>query len=114
MQAALVVTWSAAKDGREMKALEYAAEVAEYWGKKAADGKCTVPEMFMSPATGQGTWIVKGERATLQELQDDNAARMLLARGHVLLEHFTSEIELADESVQEYFTMFANAVESVR
>lgn len=34
--------------GREMKTIEYGAEVQEYRGKLTADGKCSEPEMFFA------------------------------------------------------------------
>jgi hypothetical protein len=83
MDAAIVLTWSAPFPGREKKALEYAAQCGEYWGKLAAEGRCTKPEWFMLP-TGGGIWMVKGERRVLEELIQTDEVRRLVAKGFVL------------------------------
>jgi hypothetical protein len=113
MKAALVVTWNDAKPGRELKALDFAAEVTGFWEKQAAAGKCSRPETFLSPGTGRGTWLVKGERSVLEQLQESPESITFLAKGEVLLEHFRWEIQLAGESVQEFFVEYAKALELV-
>jgi hypothetical protein len=64
MKAALVVTWSAPVAGREKKAIEYFHEVNDFYGKLAAEGKCTEPEWFMGPFDRR-IWFVKGDYETL-------------------------------------------------
>jgi hypothetical protein len=73
--------------GREKDALDYAAEAEEYWGKLAADGKCTAPEWFVTIG-GKGLWMVKGERAVLESYALSDAGRGLLAKGDLLLDDF--------------------------
>lgn len=110
MKAALLVTWTAPFPGREMKALEFAVEANEYWGKLAAEGKCTVPEEFMSPGTGRGYWLVKGEHETLAELMTSEVPLALSAKGVALLKDYTYELILADDSVEQFFGNYADAV----
>jgi hypothetical protein len=80
MDAAIVLTWSAPFPGREKKTLEFVAQADEYWGKRAAEGRCTQPEWFFLP-TGGGMWMVKGERRVLEELIQTDEARRLLVKG---------------------------------
>ena len=110
MKAALLVTWTAPFPGREMKALEFAVEANEYWGKLAAEGMCTVPEQFVSPGTGRGYWLVKGEREKLVELMVAETPLALSAKGVALLKDYTYELVLADDSVEQFFGNYAEAV----
>ena len=96
--------------GREMKALEFAAESAEFWGKLAAEGKCTVPEQFISPATGRGYWFVKGDREVLLQLQDTDEVKALSVKGKALLQGYTWEFVLSEEEVDTFFANYATAV----
>jgi hypothetical protein len=85
MDTAFVITWKVPFPGREQQALELAAESEEFWGKQAADGRCTAPEWFFFP-TGLGMWMVKGESAVLYELLNSDEVRRFLARGTLLLQ----------------------------
>jgi hypothetical protein len=40
--------------GRETLALDHADAVNEYWGTLAAEGKCSMPEMFLFSDRGMG------------------------------------------------------------
>lgn len=113
MKAALLVTWTAPFPGREMKALEFAVEANEYWGKIAAEGKCTPPEEFVSPGTGHGYWLVKGDRATLAELMQGEIPLALSAKGIALLQDYTYELVLAEDSVEQFFANYADAVTKI-
>jgi len=85
MDTAFVTTWKIPFPGREMKALELGAQSGEYWGKQAAEGRCTAPEWFFFP-NGTGMWMVKGERRVLEDLVNGDEVRRLLVRGSLLLE----------------------------
>lgn len=113
MKAALLVTWTAPFPGREMKALEFAVEANEYWGKLAAEGKCTTPEEFVSTGTGHGYWLVKGDRATLAELMEGEIPLALSAKGVALLQDYTYELVLAEDSVEQFFGNYADAVTKI-
>ncbi|HEY5663375.1 MAG TPA: hypothetical protein VIS05_04995 [Ilumatobacter sp.] len=106
MKYAYVVTWNGPVPGREMKALDYGAEVGEYWGKLAADGKCSEPEMFFFP-DGHGMWMVKGDFETLDQLWFAEAAQHLLAKGRWLLEDFGYEFVRTGDSVDQFLMFFA-------
>jgi hypothetical protein len=106
MHVAMIVHWRSPYPGREARALEYGAEVNDYWGKLAAEGKCTSPEMFFS-TTGLGTWMVKGDRETLEALAASDASQRLLAKGAFLLEDFGWEFHLTGDAADEYMTRYA-------
>lgn len=107
MYSAMVVTFSTPFPGREKKALEFAIESAEFWGKKAADGKCTEPEMFLS-TTGRSIWFVKGEREVLEEISYSDEGLALLAKGELYLADFTNEILMAGDTVDHYLGIFSS------
>jgi hypothetical protein len=112
MQAAMVVTWTRPVPGREAKALDYGIEVAEFWGKKAAEGKCTVPEMFFSDR-GRGMWIVNGDRDVLQQIEDTDEARLLTMKGELLLEEFSLDFFYAGEAAADYMIRFGSALATI-
>ncbi len=85
MDAAFMATWRVPFPGREQKALEFAAQSVEFWGKQAADGRCTEPEWFFFP-DGVGHLMVKGDRVVLEDVMNSDELRRLLARGALLLQ----------------------------
>ena len=93
MDTALIITWKIPFPGREKQALEFAADADSFWGKQAADGKCTSPEWFFL-SSGMGMWMVKGERRVLGELVASEEATHLLVRGNLLLQDW--QYTLAD------------------
>ncbi len=112
MQAAIVVTWTHPVPGREQKGLAYAAEVEEYWGQRAREGKCSQPETFFSERGG-GLWMVKGERDTLMQIHDSDENRMLIFKGDLLLENFSVDICYAGESAADYLQRYASALSTI-
>ena len=107
MQYAYVVTWNGAVPGREMKAIEYGAEVQEYWGKLAAEGQCSEPEMFFFP-DGHGMWMVKGEFETLEQLWYTDERQRLVVKGRWLLEDFGYELVQTGNAADQYLAVFAD------
>lgn len=71
----------------------------DYWGKRAAEGKCTAPEMFFSER-GTGLWMVKGDRDVLMQIHDTDEARMLTLKGELLLEAFSVDFCYAGEAAE--------------
>lgn len=112
MQTAMVVTWTHPFPGREDKALAYGAEVMEFWGKRASEGKCSEPELFFSER-GMGLWIVKGDRDTLLQIHDTDEARMLTFKGDLLLEGFCLDFFYAGDAAADYMTRYATALSSI-
>jgi hypothetical protein len=107
MKYAYVVTWKGSFPGRENLALEYGYEVHEYWGKLAADGKCSEPEMFIFP-DGHGMWMIKGEFETLERLWMTDEAQHLFAKGRWLLDDFGYEFVRTGDAVDQFLAVFAD------
>ena len=106
MDSALVVTWKNPLPGREKMALDYAVEVSEHWGKLAADGRCSPPEMFFFP-DGTGMWMVKGDRLTLEELMYAEESQHLTRKGQLLLEAFAWSFAMTGRAGEEYLLNWA-------
>ncbi len=87
MKSAFVVQWSGAIPGRELLALEYIKEVSDFWGKLAAEGKCSPETMLMDPE-GAGIWFVTGETSDLSELIGSEGSQRLNAKGCLLVRDF--------------------------
>jgi hypothetical protein len=111
MKAALITHFRHPIAGREKLALDYGAEVNDYWGKLAADGKCTFPEFFFSTTGGWHLWMVKGDLETLEEIQRAPETQTLLHKGSLLLENFGSELHLTGETADEYMLRFAETAQ---
>lgn len=106
MDAALVITWKVPFPGREKQALELAAQADEYWGKLAADGKCTQPEWYFMP-DGWGMWMVKGERRVLEELVQSDESRRLLAKGTLLLAAYRWALADTADGAQRFMAVYS-------
>ncbi len=106
MNSAFVVRWVRPVPGREKAALDYAVEVNEHWGKLAADGRCSEPEMFFLP-DGTGIWIVRGDREALAvDIATDTSER-LIARGQLLLEGFRFDLAVTGGAAERYLLGYA-------
>ena len=84
--AALVSTWGSAVRGRETKALEVFMEFMQWWGKQAAEGKCSEPEAFFSTDGSGGMSIVRGKSDVLTELSSSDEALRLIAKGQLIVD----------------------------
>lgn len=112
MQAAIVVTFTRPIVGRESKALAYGAEVNDFWGARAREGKCTEPELFITEA-GSGMWMVKGDRDVLMQIHDSDEARMLTLKGEILLESFCLEFFVTGDSANDYMMRYQSALAAI-
>ncbi len=90
MDSAVIVTWSEPIPGREQQALDSAAKSSRYWNARAAEGRCSAPEMFVD-ANGDGIWIVKGEREALMALFLGPESQRLATGGALLPQDDTCE-----------------------
>ena len=91
MKAALVVSWTGTRAGRESLAIEYGRAVDEYWGKLAAEGKCSEPRWFWAMA-GPSHWIVEGDYETLLMYSAAPEGQKLSLKGPLLAEDFHQEV----------------------
>ena len=94
MKAALVVSWTGIRTGREALAVDYGREVDDYWGKLAAEGKCSQPKWFWA-MSGPSLWIVEGEYETLLMHAGSPEGLKLSMKGPFLAEDFSQELCLA-------------------
>lgn len=112
MDSAFVVTWKVPFPGREQKALELGAQAEEFWGKQAADGRCTTPEWFFFP-NGLRMWMVKGEREVLNELVTSDEARRLLVRGNVLMQDWQYTFAETGTAGEQFLAEWATELASI-
>ncbi len=112
MQAAMVVTFSNPVVGREAKAVEYGAEVNDYWAAQAREGKCSMPELLLSDA-GTGIWMVKGDIDVLRKIHDTEEARMLTLKGDLLLEDFRLEFYYAGDAAADHMLRYTSALSAI-
>lgn len=91
MKAALVVSWTTSKPGREKQAISYAREVDEVWSKYAAEGKCSEPEWLWA-SRGHSLWIVYADYEQLLALIPET--QHLLMKGQLLVDEFEYDIHL--------------------
>jgi hypothetical protein len=101
VQSAFIVTWTRPLAGREEKALDYGAEVREYWSKLAVEGKCSPPELFLF-SNGHGLWMVKGDIDTLWSIHVEETTQRLVAKGQLLLEDFAFDFVTTGTDAEEY------------
>ena len=107
MEAAMVVTWTEPIPGREIKAVEYGADVTAYWTQQSEAGKCSAPELFFSER-GSGLWLVKGDRDTLMSVHDTEEAQNLMTRGQLLLSDFCVDFVTAGEASNAFMARYAS------
>lgn len=112
MDTAFVITWSVPFPGRERQALELAGESEEFWGKMAAEGRCSQPEWFFFP-NGTGMWMVKGEAQQLWELAESQEGRRLRTRGALLLQDWRYSFAESGAGAQRFMTEYAAALDSL-
>lgn len=91
MKAALVVKFTTPVPGREKASIDYAYEVDDFYGKKAAEGLCTAPKWFWA-GTDENLSIVEGEYEALLGILATPEAQKLLLKGPVLVQGFKYEL----------------------
>jgi hypothetical protein len=103
MKAAFIVSWSTSVPGREKKSIEYFRDFNEFYGKLAAEGKCTEPEFFVGPG-GRRFWFVKGEYETLVGFLTLPKVQEFMFTGDYLAQDFEYGIGPAgaDEFIQSF------------
>ena len=105
--AALVTTWGASVRGREAKSLEVFMEFLQYWGKQAAEGKCSEPEAFFASDGSGGMSIVRGKSDALMEISTSDESLRLVEKGQLIVEDLrTHWYFTGDEEIQRLTSMF--------
>ena len=87
MKAAFVVKFTTSVPGREQAAIDYARDVDDFYGKKAAEGLCTEPKWYWASA-GENMWIVEGEYEALLGIIATPEAQKFLVMGPILVQGF--------------------------
>ena len=105
--AALVSTWGASVRGREAKSLEVFMEFLAYWGKQAAEGRCSEPEAFFASDGSGGMAIVRGKSDVLMDVATADEALKLIEKGQLIAEDLkTHWYFTGDEEIQRLTSMF--------
>jgi hypothetical protein len=107
---AIITTWGSPVRGREAKSLEVFMDSLAFWGKQAADGKCSPPEAFFSEDGSSGMLIVRGKTDTLRELWDFDEARAVIAKAQLIVDDLKSHWYYAgDDEIQRETQIFVQA-----
>ncbi|HET8603676.1 MAG TPA: hypothetical protein VFM09_07085 [Marmoricola sp.] len=85
------MTWTTPVPGREKQCIDYGREVDEFWGKQAADGRCSEPEWLWA-SRGSSLWIVKGDVEQLLGLQMSPENQRLINKGRLLCQDFEYDL----------------------
>lgn len=111
MKGAMVVTWTGTRPGRERMALAYGHEVDDYFGKYAAEGKCSTPKWFFA-RSGTSVWSVEGELEDLLLIGATPEATRLITKGPLLNEGFTVEYCSTDRDMM--FASFEGTLDELK
>lgn len=84
--AAIIATWGTSVPGRERKSLEVFQEFMEFWGKKAADGRVSQPQVFFNQDGSEGVFIVTGKSDALVEIAESEEYERLTAKGQMIVQ----------------------------
>ncbi|MFN2543652.1 MAG: hypothetical protein ABR600_03640 [Actinomycetota bacterium] len=108
--AALVSTWGASVRGREAKSLEVFMEFLQYWGKQAAEGRCSEPEPYIAADGSTGMAIVRGRSDVLMEIATSDEALKLIEKGQLIVEDLKTQWYFTGEDeVQRSMSMFVES-----
>ncbi len=105
--AALVFSYGVPVPGREAKALQNFADAQVLFGKLAADGRCSEPEIFHH-GYGGGMMIVKAEdAAVLHDILTMDEARRAMSTASFTSTEFMYEMYTTGEALVDNMTMYA-------
>ena len=90
----------------------YGAEVQQYWGEHADQGRCSEPELFFSER-GLGLWMVTGDRDTLLETHDTEDSKRLTAKGQLLSEDFVLDFYDTGDAADAYLGRLASVADEI-
>lgn len=107
---ALISTWRNPVRGREAKALEVFMDFLTFWGKRAADGSCSEPEIYFADDGSHAMAIVRGKTDVLREIQDSEEFEGLLVKGHYIIDDLAVRTYITgDEEIQRGTRIYAEA-----
>lgn len=111
--AAIVTTWGNTVVGRERKSLEVFQDFLTFWGKKAADGKCSEPEAYFGIDAGSGMSVVKGKLDDLMEIWESEENEILLGKAHLIVQDLHAQFYLTGEEIGTGLQRYMQAMEEV-
>lgn len=108
---AIIATWGTSIPGREAKSLEVFLEVMEFWGKRAADGRVSQPQVFFNQDGSEGVFIVTGKSDALVEIAESEDWEKLTAKAHMIVQDLKSHLYYggSDEEIMRGTRIFAEA-----
>jgi hypothetical protein len=105
--AAMVTTFGVPVPGREAQSLQVFADAQTFFGKLAADGKCSEPEAFLF-ADGGGILLVRGETLdVLYEIAEMDEFRRYTATALYTTEDFDLRFASTGEQLGEFLSIYA-------
>jgi hypothetical protein len=107
MDTALVFTWTGPVVGREAKVVDLFPESKEFFGKLAADGKCSELDVFFSPGAPFNFAMVRGSFMSIFEIIDSEEFRTLADKCFFLLEDWHFYTYVTGEQTQPFVDRFA-------
>jgi hypothetical protein len=109
--AAIIATWSTPIPGREAKSIEVFMEFMEFWGKKAADGRVSQPQVFFNQDGSEGVFIVTGKSDALVEIAESEDFEKLTAKGQMIVQDLKSHVYYGgtDDEITRGTRIFAEA-----
>lgn len=107
---ALVTTWGGPVASREAKGLEVFMDALTFWGKQAADGKCSNPEPFLAEDGSGGILIVRGKSDALREITESDEGQKLIAKAQLIVQDLKSHWYFTgDDEIQRGTQIYAQA-----
>ncbi|MGA2305961.1 MAG: hypothetical protein ABSH29_17530 [Acidimicrobiales bacterium] len=111
MDCGFVTFWKMPYPGREKQALDLGLEVVEYWGRLAAEGKCSEPDWFFF--SDHGMWVTKGDPDTLREIVETEEVQRILAKGNLFLDGYGYEFVKTGDAATAQMTRYAEVGQEV-
>jgi len=102
--AAVITTWGSPVRGREAKALEVFMEFLGFWGKQAAEGRCSEPEPYFAADGSGGMSIVRGKADVLTEIWTSDECLKLIEKGQFIVEDLKSQWYFTGEEQIQHLT----------
>ena len=106
MDTALVFTWTGPVVGRESKVVDLWLESKEFFGKLAADGKCSDLEGFFSSSAPFHFAMVRGPLMSILEVINNDTFRTLAYKSAYVLDDFHYYTYVTGEETQTFVDGF--------
>jgi hypothetical protein len=106
---ALFLGWGPVVRGRELKALEVFQETLAYYGSLQQDGRIDSFEpVLIAPHGGDlaGFILLRGPRASLDEIRSGDEFRRLVARAGAIVENIGVIDAYTDEALAQQMSLF--------